>query len=309
MAVWVLRERALVPGVAGSVSRRDIASAVLLFSAALAAYAPTYLTLAAGPWQTEQEGHGPLIMLLAAWIAWQNRGRLQSVASVPAPAAGWTVLLVGLAFMVIGRSQDILAFEAFSQIPVIAGIVLLLAGWRMLRAFAFPLGLLVFSVPLPGWVIDAFTVPLKTKLSDWVTHALYMAGYPVAQNGVMIMIGPYQLLVKDACAGLNSIFALSATGVLYVYLAGHSLIRNAMLLGAMLPIAVAANFVRVAALVLIAYYGGLAAIEGIFHEMTGIALFAVALLLLLLLDGLIGGALMAGRTMSRSLTRPHHLSQ
>jgi exosortase B len=309
MAVWVLRERALLPGIAGSVSRRDIASAVLLFSAALAAYVPMYLTLAAGSWQTEQEGHGPLIMLLAAWIAWQNRGRLQSVASVPAPAAGWAVLLVGLTLMVIGRSQDILAFEAFSQIPVIAGIILLLAGWGTLRAFAFPLGFLVFSVPLPGWVIDALTVPLKTKLSDWVTHALYMSGYPVAQNGVMIMIGPYQLLVKDACAGLNSIFALSAIGVLYVYLAGHSLIRNAMLLGAMLPIAVAANFVRVAALVLIAYYGGLAAIEGIFHELTGIALFAVALLLLLMLDGLIGGALLVGRTMSRSVTRQHHLSQ
>ena len=40
------------------------------------AYLPTYVTLAKGPWQSEQEGHGPLIMLAAAWLAWQQRGKL-----------------------------------------------------------------------------------------------------------------------------------------------------------------------------------------------------------------------------------------
>ena len=295
--VGILRDPqvTLAPGKIGSGSRRDLASALLLFSAIVAAYIPTYATLASGPWQTEQEGHGPLIMLAAAWVAWQSRGRLQGIAVKPAPAAGWAVLLAGLALMVIARSQDILAVEVGSQIPVLAGAILLLAGWGVLRVFAFPLAFLVFSVPPPGWVLDAFTVPLKAQISDWVAAALYRAGYPIAQNGVLIMIGPYQLMVKDACAGMNSIFALSAIGILYVYLAGHSFIRNVVLLGAMLPIAVAANFVRVMALVLIAYYGGIDAVEGPYHELTGIALFAVAVVLLLLLDGLIGGALAIGR--------------
>jgi exosortase len=111
----------------------------------------------------------------------------------------------------------------------------------------------------------------------------------------MIMIGPYQLMVQDACAGLNSIFALSAIGILYVYMAGHSLVRNIILLCAAVPIAIVANVIRVAALVLIAYYGGIAAVEGPFHEGTGIALFAVALLLFLLLDGLIGSVIALSR--------------
>lgn len=273
-----------------------LASALLLLVAVLVAYLPTYLMLAAGPWQTEQEGHGPLIMLAAAWVAWQCRGELQGLSIVPAPAMGWAVLLGGLALMVIARSQDILMIEVGSQIPVIAGCILLLGGWRVLRVFAFPLGFLVFMVPPPGWLLDAVTVPLKVFISDAVAHVLYLAGYPIAQNGVMIMIGPYQLLVKDACAGMNSIFALSAIGFLYVYLAGRSSkIRNLVLLAATLPIAVAANFVRVMALVLIAYYGGIDAVEGVYHEITGMALFVVALVLLLLLDGLISIASAAVR--------------
>ena len=80
----------------------------------------------------------------------------------------------------------------------------------------------------------------------------------------MIMIGPYQLLVKDACAGMNSIFALSAIGIFYVYaISSGSRFHNAILLLSILPITIAANFFRVLALVLIAYYGGVDAVEGV----------------------------------------------
>jgi exosortase B len=259
--------------------------ALLLVAALIAAYVPTYTKLIAGPWRTEQEGHGPLIILAALWIAWQNRHALKDVVISPAPFAGWTILLFGLAMMVVGRSQDVLMIEVLSEIPVISGCIILLAGWNVFRVFAFPIGFLVFSAPPPGWLVDAGTVPLKAFVSDMVTQVLYTLGYPVAQNGVMIMIGPYQLLVKDACAGMNSIFALSAIGIFYVYaISNGSRFHNAILLLSILPITIAANFFRVLALVLIAYYGGVDAVEGVYHEVTGIALFVVAILLLLLVD-------------------------
>ena len=130
---------------------------------------------------------------------------------------GWTALLLGLALMFLARTQGVLTVETFSILPVIAGCVLLSAGWPMLRVLAFPIGFLFFAVPMPDWLIDAATVPLKVLISDLVTRILYAMGYPVAQNGVMIMIGSYQLMVKDACSGMNSIFALSAIGVFYAY--------------------------------------------------------------------------------------------
>ena len=77
---------------------------------------------------------------------------------------------------------------------------MLLAGWKALRILAFPIGFLLFTVPAPGWMVDGATIPLKVLISDLVTKVLYAAGYPIAQNGVVIMIGPYQLLMKDACA-------------------------------------------------------------------------------------------------------------
>ena len=262
----------------------------LLAGSVLAAYTPTILSLIDGPWQTEQEGHGPLIIAASLWLAWQSRERLNSAKISAAPVAGWTALLIGLALMFLARiQQGLLTVEALSIIPVIAGCILLSAGWPTLRILMFPIGFLFFAVPMPDWLIDAATVPLKVFISNMVTRVLYAAGYPIAQNGVMIMIGSYQLLVKDACSGMNSIFALSAIGVFYAYaFRWEEKIRSLLLLAAIVPITVLANFIRVFTLVLIAYYGGPDMLEGIVHDLTGIGLFIVAVVLLFLLDGFLG---------------------
>jgi exosortase len=268
----------------------------LVFLAALAAsflvtYLPTYLTLADGAWRTEQEGHGPLIMLAAAWLAWQQRNRLGSVELRPAPVAGWMVLLPTLLLMAVSRSQDIPMIEVATQIPVLLGCLLLIGGWSLARIFAFPLAFLVFSVPPPDWLLAQFTVPLKSWISDIVSNFLYGLGYPVAQNGVMIMIGSYELMVKDACSGMNSIFALSAIGIFYVHeFVQHSPIRKLILVLSIVPITILANFFRVLVLVLGAYYLGIDRIEGLFHDVTGIALFVFALLLFFFLDSALIGA-------------------
>jgi exosortase B len=268
----------------------------------IVAYIPTLMSLFDGPWQTEQEGHGPLIIVASIWLVWQARGRLKSTEISPAPILGWTTLLFGLALMFLARTQGVLTVEVLSILPVIAGCVLLSAGWPVLRVLAFPIGFLFFAVPMPDWLIDAATVPLKVFISDLVTRILYATGYPIAQNGVMIMIGSYQLLVKDACSGMNSIFALSAIGVFYAYaFRWDQKIRSLLLLIAIVPITIVANFIRVLTLVLIAYYGGVDLLEGTLHDLTGIGLFIVAVILLFLLDGFLGLCIaMFGRARQRS---------
>jgi exosortase len=263
----------------------------VVFVAALAIYIPTFLSLYAGPWQTEQEGHGPLIMAASAWLAWQRRRELAWIAPRPQYALGWTALLVGLLIMAVARSQDLLVIEAASSLFVLVGLVLLAFGFAGLRLLAFPIAYLFFAVPPPGWALDALTVPLKNFVSDVVANALYYLDYPIAQNGVMIMIGPYQLLVKDACSGMNSIFALSAIGVFYICEFVNKInVRAIALMLLIIPISVFANVLRVAALVLIAYYFRIDAVEGIFHDLTGILLFIIAIGLFLLVDALIFGS-------------------
>ena len=261
---------------------------LLLVGSLAAAYLPTFITLAEGPWQTEQEGHGPLIIAASVWLVWQARDSLRQAEISPSLVWGWLALLGGLCVLVLSRNQDIWFLEVASEIPVLAGCVLLLAGWKALRILAFPIGFLIFSAPAPGWMVDAATIPLKLLISDLVTNLLYTLGFPIAQNGVVIQIGPYQLWVQDACSGMNSIFALSAIGVFYVYAFRWDVkIRAFLLMALIIPITITANFLRVLTLVLITYYFGVDKIEGVIHDLTGIALFIVAVALMLICDGLI----------------------
>jgi exosortase len=116
---------------------------------------------------------------------------------------------------------------------------------------------------------------------------LFMLGYPVARSGVVLQLGPYQLLVAEACAGLRSLFALEAMGLLYLNLMHHrSLTRNLILAALIAPIAIAANVIRVVALALITYYFGDAAGQGFLHEFSGLLLYCVALLLIVGADSL-----------------------
>src|SRR5262249_60576866 len=90
---------------------------------------PTISDLIEGPWQTEQEGHGPLIIAATLWLLWQSRARLKVTEIRPAPILGWMILLAGLLLMFLARIQQGLLFaEVFSLIVVIAGSGLLLAG-------------------------------------------------------------------------------------------------------------------------------------------------------------------------------------
>src|SRR4051812_38959833 len=82
----------------------------------LIAYIPTGIALAKGPWQTEQEGHGPLIIAAAIWLVWQLRQRLAKADISPAPALGWCSLIAGLLLMFLSRTQDVLTTETLSII-------------------------------------------------------------------------------------------------------------------------------------------------------------------------------------------------
>lgn len=251
-------------------------------------YVPSYIDLAQGLWQQDSYAHGPIILAVTAWLAWRQRGALEGEPEGSALFAGGVVLALGLALYIVGRSQSVALFEVGSHVPVFAGTVLLLGGWHALRRLWFALFFLVFLVPLPGFVIYAITGPLKDFVSLMVDNILYGFGYPVARSGVVLSIGQYQLLIADACAGLNSIYSLAALGFLYLYLtASGNRARAAVLLASIVPIALAANLLRVLALALVTFHFGYAAGQGFFHASAGMALFAAALLLLLSLDALL----------------------
>lgn len=262
----------------------------------LALYFPVYADLARNTWTQDDHAHGPLIVAMSLYLAWQRRDIFTGALFARPVLAGWPILALGLSFYALGRSQDVNLMAVASQIPVLAGILLVTRGAVALRALWFPLLFLAFMIPLPGFLVDGVTGALKLHVSNVAEQILYLLDYPVARTGVTLTVGHYQLLVADACSGLYSMFSLSAVGLLYIYLMQHrNWPRNGILIASILPIAFAANCVRVVTLALITYHYGEDAGQGLAHDLASPMLFTVAVLFMAGLDGLLGAFMTSAR--------------
>ncbi|MBA2723597.1 MAG: exosortase, partial [Methylibium sp.] len=211
-------------------------------------YLPVYWWASNTIWQSDDHAHGPIVLAVLAWLLWSLRESLaQSPGEAhPGWAWGWPVLAFGLALYVMGRVLNFSIFVFGSQTFVLAGALMLMKGTRALRLAWFPIFYTIFMIPLPGVLVDAITSPLKQWISVIVVEILYGVGYPIARTGVIIVVGQYQMLVADACSGLNSMFSLSALGTVFMYLmARKSVVHNAIMLASILPIAFASNIIRV----------------------------------------------------------------
>jgi len=257
-----------------------------------ALYIPTVIHFAETLWQTDEEGHGPLILAAALWMFYEAAQAIKTPRSNPAPVSGALSVLVGLMAYVVGHSQNIAILEVFSMIPTIAGALAATSGWGTVNALRFPLFFLLFMAPVPGFIIDAMTGPLKLFISTQAESIMYALGYPVARVGVSLSVGQYQLLVADACSGLNSMVSLIAVGLFFMYLVKRpSVVHNALLLIAIPFIAVAANLIRVIAICLVTYYFGDEVGQGFVHGATGVLLFAVSLTLMFVFDAILAAIL------------------
>jgi len=251
-------------------------------------YVPVFYKAATGYWQSDEHAHAPIILAVILWLIWTKRAALFDPSAQPAPVPGIALLVLGLLLYVIGRAVEIALFEVGALAPIFAGAVLAMRGWKVLQAFWFPIFFVVFMIPLPGTFTDALTGPLKQLVSEISEQVLYSAGYPIARNGVTLTIGQYQLLVADACSGLNTMFSLSALGMLFIYvMARASWLHNFIMLASILPIAFIANVIRVLVLILITFHFGDEAGQGYLHGSAGIVLLMVSLLALLGLDSIL----------------------
>ncbi len=246
---------------------------------------PGIVSLTRNYWSTEQGAAGPIILMTGLWLLWHEAS---AMAEARERAAGW---IVPTALIVIGACTVMAAVTAkqwLQLLGIYASLIVVLygvLGWHQVLRLRVPLLYLAFIIPPPDNIAVPLTRALKELVAGVSVDFVAALGVPAARDGVLLYIGQYELVVAAACSGMNSIFSLTAIGLFYVYLMHRAHTRYAALLALlMVPIALFANAVRVVALLLITYYGGEAAGQGLLHEAAGLLIFLVALATLIGLD-------------------------
>ena len=263
----------------------------LMFVGLAIMFVPTLwgLNFHSGLWTTDEYAHGPIILTISLWLLWSRwteATKLQD--SVSSPATAWAFFLVAAVLYVPGRSFDLIYFETSAFIFALAGIITMTGGPALLDTLKFPLFFMIFMVPLPNTLVGPISDWMKLAVSSVTVDVLAWANYPVGQNGVVISLGQYKLLVAEACAGMRTLFTLEALGILYLNLVQHrSVLRNIALPILIVPISFSANVIRVLVLAMITYYMGDEAGQGFLHGLAGMVLFLAGLVILIATDSLL----------------------
>ena len=258
---------------------------------------PTIASMAKSAWATDTGAHGPIVLATGLWLLYHDGLRVSADRTPGAWRPALVPLIIGLAVYIVGRAYDFISVEGFGLYLVFVAMVIRLAGLQALRRHVFPMLYLALCLPPPGWLMTQLTAPLQVLVS-WASEGIASAlGFPIAREGVVLYVAQYELLVEDACAGLNTLFGLTAISLLYIYLAHRASLRYAaVLLLAVIPIAILANIIRVFGLIAITYYFGDAAAQGFMHGTTGMVMFALGLVLIMGFDLLLGRFVLRGRT-------------
>lgn len=235
-----------------------------------------------GDWRGDENySHGFLIPLISGYAIWANREEIFSTPARPRLLPGATMMLLAALMLFAGVLGAELYLTRLSLLLSLVGLTVYFGGWSWLRRLLFPIGLLLFALPIPNIVFNQIAFPLQLIASDYATRTIKLLGIPALREGNVIELAQMKLQVVEACSGIRSLVSLTSLAVVYVYFTETRWWRRIALVAAVIPIAIVANAARVAGTGVLAHYRGVQAAEGFLHNFSGLMVFLVAVLLLL----------------------------
>jgi len=214
-------------------------------------------------------------------MVWDKRNSFLATPVKPSWGGIWLVV-PAILILLVGVFGADLFLSRISFVILMAGIILLLLGKGMLRESVFLLFVCMLAIPLPVLVMNHVTFPLQLKASELASGLLSLVGVPVLREGNVIQLPAMQLEVAEACSGIRSLMSLFTVAIIYGYFLEKGIARRTVLALASIPIAVAANALRIFGTGLCVQYWDPDKAVGFFHEFSGWLVFLVSLSLLYL---------------------------
>ena len=249
-------------------------------------------------WTDPNYSHGFIIPIFCGWMVWKERKRLADEPARP-NWLGFTLIVAALGILVLGVLGAELFLSRTSLIFLLAGIVIHFRGLSQFRRMLFPWALLFLAIPLPSIVFNQIALPLQFQASRLAGGLLSLCGVPVLREGNVINLPSLSLDVVEACSGLRSLVSLITLALLYGYFFERRNWLRALLVVSAVPIAVAANGVRIMGSGLLGEYWDPSKAEGFFHLFSGWLIFVLSMALLIGLHAAIAWAVRSYKVQER----------
>lgn len=232
-------------------------------------------------WDNPKYSHGWLVPIFTVILLWMRHEPFGPV-TLAARWAGAALLAAGVGMRVLTTYYQYQVLELDSFVPSVAGVFLLVGGWKTMRWAGPAIAFLIFMFPLPGFLDGGLLGPLQKGATMASTYCLQTIGIPTYNEGNRIVIGEVQLGVVEACSGLRMLTIFVALAVAIVLVTERPLWERIVIILSAIPIALAVNVVRITVTALLHLTIGPEWVDRVFHDLDGWMMMPMALGLLYL---------------------------
>jgi len=236
--------------------------------------------------QSELYSHIVLIPFISGYLVWLRRRSLPPC-SGPDRRAAVLPLIIGAGLLAaywaaaFSRTElareDSLTLTTLSLLMFFGAACTLFLGKPTLRALAFPLGFLVFMVPVP-MLLQTWMETFLQYGSAAVAFGLFkLSGTPVFYRGLSFQLPGFSMEVAPQCSGIHSSVALFIISLLAGYLFLRLRWKRATLALAVIPLALLRNGFRVFTIGQLCVHVGPEMINSNLHRHGGPLFFVLSL--------------------------------
>jgi exosortase len=225
--------------------------------------------------------HGMFVPFIVAYFI-REVLRADPIVDAEQSAWGFLFLIPGLAMVALDSAIRTQLLSAFGMIVCLPGLSLLLLGGRRTRALAFVWALSFLMLPIPAAFIERFDLLMRRITATGAELVLPLFDVPVGRVDTTLFLAKHNLIVGDACSGFAPLYASITLALILAYM-NPSWLRRVITLGAVFPITMACNILRIVLLALILQRWGPAPLGTALHPASGLLMSTVGLALLVFL--------------------------
>jgi exosortase A len=213
--------------------------------------------------------HGMLVLPATIYLVWCHRDGLLGL--VPqSNRAGFALCAVLAGGWYLGRMTQMPVIQESAVLAMLPALVLTIFGKTVFHLLRFPLGFLVFALPV-GTAIEPW---LQDVTTGFIVVGLELAGIPLQRDGYVITIASGSWEVARECAGLRYLLPGLALGYVYTAVVHRTLMQRLTFLMVCSGALIVANGMRAYGIILGDHFG---IAEGTDHRVFSYTIYAITM--------------------------------
>ncbi len=186
-----------------------------------------------------------LLLPVAAYMVWVERGRLRAPSESANLAAGVPLLALGALMHFAGHVSTVEILVESAAMLWLVGLGFVLLGTRRAAVFSWPIIYVYFMISVAARYVPDMAIHMQRVSAAAATAWMNLMGWPVLRQGLVLSLPGRPLRIAYWCSGANQLVSLLALAVPIALVRHRNVLSRVVVVLSTIPTALFFNTLRI----------------------------------------------------------------